>query len=494
MISAANLLLAQVSILLRMSSSEEEGMHDSKRIRLQKHTDTSDSVRRLEKATNAVSDDVLYEIFSQLGTLDLINASQVCHQWRLVSTAPILWLNRVELRGTFQQIDRQWSIIKSNSREGSLVTDLCVHHAKRNMCATQDDMEENWWKGSFLKSFPFKTVETIHYYGVADAVDLFFWTSLIKCEKLQRLFFRSRFNAYYSIPNSEDLCSFNFKWEMNSKLRYLEIDYDYDYHTDHLPFQHLETLIFKIIRLPSEVRGYLRSASDTLIELQIWGVNHNDVDEDTIQGEGDSGSEFAYTADSPIYMPRLQIFRAIYIDTDRSRDWDQRETMLRGMTKVSYDIEAPNVTEMVYDRFLGWDQVLFESCHLRLRKVSWEVNDYNLMHMYKAIEHLPACEELCIKMATSYRHHWPNLWLGERPDGPSIVRSLCLPKLKTLAIIDDNIIDGDELIRLVEHKRSNANHTLLSTLSLKDCYRIRNDAVVKLRKLVQDVDYTLSEY
>lgn len=446
-----------------------------------------------------LSDDALCEVLQYTSTLDLIACSAVCRQWRNITTSTSsLWRKKeIQLKGTLKQIDSQWRTIWQHLDDGQQYT-ISIQHSDRNECTTAAEIDRYWTTASLLSTFPFELATSIRYSGVSNYIDQYFWKAIERCTVLDTLQYRSRQSRFEYSPAPAF-------WSEDSpitkcRLSHLELDSDYSQHFSILPAKYLDTLILKMVVQVDDLEWYLGEVADSLETLQIGAVEHrfNDdqyrlsIEERLWIDENASEASYDCNEHREINLAKLKSFRAINDDPHRTRRVDESEKSMDGMTRVTFNIIAPHVEELTYHHYLGWDKTLFDSCKGNLRVLYLEVNDHNLTDVYEAMDEILNCEELTIKMAVSGSRLWPNLWRGPRPiSGMDASRIVSLPKLHTLSILDDNMIEGDELIRFVKAKRDLKGSQALMKLTLKDCFRVSDEAIALLQDLVPRCSYAL---
>lgn len=205
--------------------------------------------------------------------------------------------------------------------------------------------------------------------------------------------------------------------------------------------------------------------------------------------------ENKYNQREMITLPRLKIFRAIskytYDNNCKSEEDDQY-----GTTERDFKINAPNVEELMYKNYFGWDATLFESCYSNLKIVHLEMKVSNMTLMIEAVEKLVACERLTL-VSTSclYEDKTSDIkhpFEGNLEDVSSIPCK-SLTNLKELIIIGDDELTGKGLIQFVKYKKETDDCQDLERLSLQQCLGIEEIAIDELESEVPQFEYRIDK-
>lgn len=159
-------------------------------------------------------------------------------------------------------------------------------------------------------------------------------------------------------------------------------------------------------------------------------------------------------------------------------------------SRVSYNIEAPSLSILRYEHYLGWDTKLFESCSDKLESVYFELNNGNIKHIYKdAIGKLSACTMLILWSNSELYHQSakkddpPHPFLGKYHKTKEQPPAKVLTKLEGLCIVHDKEITLEALMQFVKYKKS--IDSPLRELTLIGCPKIQKSAKDQLKSYVE---------
>lgn len=159
-------------------------------------------------------------------------------------------------------------------------------------------------------------------------------------------------------------------------------------------------------------------------------------------------------------------------------------------------IDAPNVTELVYKNYNGWDETLFDSCFLNLKVVYLEVTITNVNAIFEGVKKLVACEEITLdstKCRFEPKEIMPVHPFGEEDKGEANIPYKDLVKVKQLTIIGDESITGEALVRFVQYKKESSNLQKLERLSLQQCLGVEETAIDELELEVPQFKYRIDK-
>lgn len=357
------------------------------------------------------------------------------------------------------------------------------------------------WLLDFIRTIPFKTLIAFDYKGEDWSFDVRIWFGLTKCEKLERLTFTSR--------DSFMNCRWEQRFNMlppaplsHCKLQHLDIDANLAISYGSFHCTQLKSLRLKTTLEADVLRSMLKGAAKSLEVVQIGPVEHvhsddnayccsdeacyNYAREERIDDDDDVDDEVDYSHHKALLMPKLQRFRAVDIQLYHCCD----ERGSHHITKVNYHIAAPNMTEMIYEDFLGWDKKLFNSCSHNLDIVTLSVNKSNCQDIYKAISRLKACRKLELNLTRRYEEggkrnaviEVPSLFTGDYCNIKTTPWR-ALKALRTLSIVADEKLSGDELMKFIEYKRTSSDCVALRRLTLKSCGQMKPEAIEMLSRV-----------
>lgn len=469
--------------------------------------------------------EIVIHILVKLGTRDLIACLLTCHQWRnIIKSHPSLLLHNLELQGCLHDIRSQWHKIQGLQLEAPVVDSVKIVYKEPSVDFSDDDSlcseseeeyrenvvaEDHRWLCGFLESFPFATLQHLDYNGLDAHIDGDLWHALNACEQLKSIRFKSRSKWMYS----PELMYSEIKGGSlrQCKMELIEIDVDCDVILSNFNLDRLTTLVFKTVMYFGNVDHYIKKAASTLEELQICGVEYEKIyysrmlehhdgqceeeagNEDTfchcISRELSRQAEEIHGRDC-LSLPVLKVFKAISNDPFATVQ-EEQERGPYGTTVKDFKIWAPNVSEMVYKNYFGWDKTLFESCYTNLKKVHFEINRTNVNNIFEAVKKLIACEELSLVSTSCLFDSNINLPLhpfgGDASDATSIPCKQ-LTKLKQLTIVGEEKITGAGLIRLVKYKKDTSDCEVLERLSLHNCPSVEKAAIEELAGMCPSLD------
>lgn len=188
-------------------------------------------------------------------------------------------------------------------------------------------------------------------------------------------------------------------------------------------------------------------------------------------------------------LPHLHTFSAVSDTTintvgesEKELEWSSKTT------RVSYKLHAPNVRSLTVQGYLGWDQVLFDSCSSKLEEVYIDLSNHNVEQVYDGgISSLRACKKLTLRtifslhsiMGQSILHPFAGYY-----DEESETPAKNLIKLEELILIRDENINGHALLKFVRYK-TKIGAPLLK-LVVKECPQVRGNTIVTLQREIKE--------
>lgn len=418
--------------------------------------------QRCHRPDFSLPDDVLLEIFEHLGTLELHSCNQVNHQWReVIQLKPSLWVRKVELWGTYQQVAQQWNYISAMHRGTASVKSMSIfiHSTSQSIQAAQPTNRNiEFYFYSLICSLPIETLESFTFIGKSYVVDMKVWNQIQLCKKLRRFLFSTssprRYDDY--IPQLI-LCD----------LQVLDVNCDFDHKS---PFYQnsngLRVLALKSRIDPYNIRNLLVKSAPSLEYVHVSGIR-----KDARYSDWDP-QETLYS----VVLPRLKVFEIvntlIRAHIEGCKLWD------------NYKIQTPNLTDLKYINCAGWDRRLVKSCNRNLKRIILTVEWLNYHYIYWSLSTFDVCEELMLEYVDDYDHSG---WLAKLEclfAGDYQYRTttpcMSLKKLKKLTIAQNIEIEGDALLRFVEYKRTTAGCDPLQDLTLIGCPEVSRKTLDQL--------------
>lgn len=454
---------------------------------------------RSKKKSKEVPADVLIEIFQYLDTDDLLSVGGTCRLWHaVIKENPEMWLYNVNFSGDLYRMKECWNFIHRKQRHDvPAVHSVTFRHTALELL----EMEGSWyfsmkvdsdvvlgsllliWEREFLKSLPFEKIRYIDYEGCNGLVDSLFWRSLKRCRMLQS--FKLKLTSSLASQKDPDhrLPSFD-KFNdpiAGCKLEELEITVSRTIFLLNLRLDHLKRLVLNTILDAGNVQSYIYAAKDSLKELQLCAVRHVSHLSSRTSGRCKCGTASSLETDSnedlPAFiLPKLKSFKAIWSTTEKNVKDEKQETNAKGKTDVAFNMKAPNLIQLTYNGFRGWDRTLFDSCCHNLKFLEVDINDHNSKCVKTAISKLVNCEKLTL------RHAFPKLSKSRKAIGmfkgdyTSSDTTPCkaLVMLEELTIIDDVHLNVPEICRFVAFKLAlpSSKYQQLSHLSLQGCPKL----------------------
>lgn len=456
-------------------------------------------LRLLQRRIDAVPTEIMLEIFKQLGSTALSSCSKVCQRWRnLIQGNPNLWLQQVLLKGSICEIMNQWSWIRKRQTGIffviSLQTMLREDHFRdpdHSSTAADYDYNEyhaeisNYWIKEFLDVFPFKTLKHLKHCSDSSSADLALWKAIEKCEKLESLHFsstsmRDDVKEFVSLTRIEPIST---RMPIAScHIRDLQLAIPYiDWKGGNnigLNVQQAQRLNLKMNLSSSVVERMLIAAAGTLEGLQICGCH---------QGVIGTGNDARLNT---ISLPLLRTFSLIPSIFDEPSHGDDLERSLEKKS-LALNIEAPNVVALKIEGFVLWDRILFESCCTRLEEVYIDLSNHNVAFVYEGINKLFSCVKLTLK-TTNPLHSI--LTCGIQHPFAKNIKTGCkaaieaMVQLKSLTLIDDEVINGQALLLFIEYKAQIGNP--LEQLIVQGCNQVRGQALDALKEAKVEFGYS----
>lgn len=437
---------------------------------------------------------------------------------------PRLWLRHLELKGCLRQMNKIWQVILKLQRGatlnilslkityidpaiGSLDRDVDYASDEPDCCIEENNISSCWEKG-FLKNFPFVTLEHLDYSGRDSYIDSYTWQALNDCANLRSLKFRSRRRDHSN--------HWNESFEpltgpiLRCPLKYLEIDVEVRVDFRDFNYSDLKSLAIKTMLYVEDVKACIKKAAKTLVELVISSTELDkipfahimEVHDDQCEDEEDHFACHCWTrecqehqqrleARNSLLMPELTSFKAIANSQVGSIEKEE-ERGDYGTTRYEYHISAPQLTEMIYIGYLGWDKTLFESCYANLKVVHFDIYPANAIAIYGAISRLTACEKLTLRTRSCLKKMEEPLPIDPfnvDPDNEQVFPCHSLVKLVDLTLINDEVISSKGLLDFITYSKVNSDCSEVMNLSIQQCSKLASSDIEELEKMVAKLEY-----